>query len=57
MIPTERALVIYDPFKPKRITWQGKSTIIYDYELLMMMIKQWRDSGLTREECMELIFS
>lgn len=43
--------------KPTKVTYKGKTAIVYDYELMLMMIQQWKADGLTKEECMELIVS
>lgn len=55
-IPKGSRLVLWSPIHPKILRWNGKYIVVYDYELTMMMIKQWRDGGMSREEVFELLF-
>lgn len=41
----------------KKVTYKGKTVIVYDYELMLMMIQQWKAQGLSKDECMELVVS
>lgn len=43
--------------KPRKITWKGKTTIVYDYELFVMMIKDWiKRDNITKEQALDLFF-
>jgi hypothetical protein len=37
------------------VQWKGKS-IHVEYDLFLMMIRQWMDGGMTKEEALDLAF-
>jgi len=41
--------------KEQTITSKGRSIKVYDVELVLGMLKQWVDSGLSREEALTLL--
>lgn len=44
--------------KPRQITWKGKTDTVYDYELFVMIIKQWRkENNWTKEQALDEWFS
>lgn len=40
----------------KWVAWNGNKIWVVDYELFGMMVAQWVDSGMTREEALDLCF-
>jgi hypothetical protein len=44
-------------FQPKVLTWNGRRTVVYDWDLCQRFIKSWRAQGMSREDVLELLFS
>lgn len=42
-------------FNFRDIVWKGK-TLTVEYDLFMMLIKQWIDGGMTKEQALDLAF-
>lgn len=43
--------------KPRVLTWKGKTTTVYDYELFVGIIKDWiKRDGITKEEALDNFF-
>lgn len=55
-VPEGSRLVVWSPWQPKLIVNRGRYIVVGDYELMMMMIKQWRADGMSREDVIELMF-
>lgn len=55
-VPEGSRLVVWSPIRPQILRHNGRYIVVYDYELTMMMIKQWREDGMSREECLEIMF-
>lgn len=43
--------------KPTKITWKGKTCTVYDYELFVMIIKDWiKRDKITKEQALDNFF-
>lgn len=55
-VPEGSRLVVWSPCRPQILRHNGRYIVVYDYELTMMIIKQWRADGMSREDVFELMF-
>lgn len=40
----------------KRITIKDVTFTVLDYELFTMILKQWREDGWSKEECLDFLY-
>lgn len=52
---SKKIIVLDFFFNFRDIVWKGK-TLTVEYDLFMMMIKQWIDDGMTKEQALDLAF-
>ena len=41
---------------PSWVHWKGTNLWVADYELFVMLIKQWVSNGMTKDEALDLFF-
>lgn len=52
---TIRIPISGEAFNWRKVTWKGKTELV-EYDMLTLMVKQWMKEGMSKEECLDLMF-